>query len=89
MTNLFNPYTIGVNGEFFFDFIKTTRVKKYIINKKATIIYFEDGSKTVVKRKDGDEFNKQLAFLTAYFQHCSGMSKTKANKFLQNLEVKE
>lgn len=89
MTNFINPYTIKVNREYFFDFIKTTQVKKYIINKKATIIYFEDGSKTVVKRKDGDEFNEKLAFLTAYFQHCSGMSKTKANKFLQNLEVKE
>ena len=89
MSNIFVPYDINcriVDGKIL---LNKTTVKKYIINKKATIIYFEDGSKTVVKRKDGDEFNKQLAFLTAYFQHCSGMSKTKANKFLQNLEVKE
>ena len=36
-----------------------------------------------------DEFNKRLGFLTAFFQHYSGMSKNKANKFLAELEVED
>lgn len=59
--------------------------KKYIINKKATILFWEDGTKTIVKRSKDDEYNKRLAFLTAYFQKHCGLSKTKANEYLDNL----
>lgn len=58
---------------------------KYIINDNATILYFEDGSKTVVKKCEDDEFNARLGFLTAFFQHYCGMTKNKANKYLANL----
>lgn len=61
----------------------------YIINKGATILFWNDDTKTVVKRKSDDEFNKQLGFLTAYFQKISGMSRNKANKFLADLKVQE
>ena len=47
------------------------------------------GEKTIVKRCADDEFNKRLGFLTAFFQHYSGMSKNKANKFLAELEVED
>lgn len=50
---------------------------------------WESGEKTIVKRCTEDEFNKRLGFLTAFFQHYSGMSKNKANKFLAELEVEE
>ena len=60
---------------------------KYIINKDATILFFEDGTKTVVKRSADDEFNPRLAFLTAFFQHYSNLSKNKANKYLASLQV--
>ena len=60
--------------------------KKYIINRGATIIFWNDGSKTIVRRTKNDEYNKRLGFLTAYFQKHSGLSKNKANKFLANLE---
>lgn len=63
--------------------------KKYIINKGATVLIWDDGEKTVVKRCADDEFNKRLGFLTAFFQHYSGMSKNKANKFLAELEVED
>ena len=59
--------------------------KYYIINKGATILFWEDGSKTIVKRNKEDDYNKRLGFLTAYFQKTSGMSKTKANKYLDSL----
>lgn len=63
--------------------------KSYIINKDATILFWSDGEKTIVKRCNGDEFNPRLGFLTAYFQHLCGMSKNKANKYLANLKVEE
>lgn len=63
--------------------------ERYIINKNATILFWKDGEKTVVRRCEDDEFNPRLAFLTAFFQHYCGMSKNKANKYLASLEVEE
>ena len=68
---------------------KVDMSKKYIINHGATVLIWEDGEKTVVKRCEDDEFNKRLGFLTAFFQHYCGMSKNKANKFLAELEVED
>lgn len=59
--------------------------KKYIINSGATILFWEDDSKTIVKRGKNDNYDKVTGFLWAYFQKTSGLSKTKANKYLQNL----
>lgn len=63
--------------------------ERYIINKNATILFWKNGKKTIVKRCESDEFNPRLAFLTAFFQHYCGMSKNKANKYLANLQVEE
>lgn len=63
--------------------------KKYIINHGATVLIWDNGEKTVVKRCADDEFNKRLGFLTAFFQHYCGMSKNKANKFLAELKVED
>ena len=59
--------------------------KKYIINDNATILFWNDGTKTVVKKSEDDMYNKKLGFLWAYFQKNSGLSKTKANKYLEEL----
>lgn len=59
--------------------------KKYIINKGATVLFWEDGTKTVVKRAKDDEYNKIVGFLWAYFQKTSGLSRTKANEYLRGL----
>lgn len=61
----------------------------YIITDKATILFWSDTNKTlktIIKRTKGDKHNKRLAFLTAYFQHYSGLSKNQANKYLDGLE---
>ena len=63
--------------------------QRYIINKGATILFWADGSKTIVKRCKDDKYNKRLGFLTAYFQKHCGMSKNKANKYLASLEEEE
>lgn len=62
---------------------------RYIINQDATILFWKDGTKTVVKRCKDDEFNPRLAFLTAFFQKYCGMSKNKANKYLASLQVED
>ena len=65
---------------------------KYIINKGATILFWDEDDeddKTIVKLSKSDKFDKRIGFLTAYFQHHSGMSKTQANKYLDNLEVED
>lgn len=61
--------------------------ERYIINENATILFWKNGEKTVVRRCTDDEFNPRLAFLTAFFQHYVDMSKNKANKYLANLQV--
>lgn len=64
-----------------------SEIKRYIINENATIIFWEDGEKTIVKRCSDEPFKKELGFLYAYFQKTSGLSKTKANKFIKELKV--
>ncbi len=58
---------------------------RYIINKNATILFWEDGSKTVVKRAEEDVHDIAKSFLWAYFQKYCGMSKTQANKYLAHI----
>lgn len=60
--------------------------KKYIINDGATILFWEDGTKTIVKRAEDDSFDPVKGFLWAYFQKHSGLSKTKANEYLRNID---
>lgn len=42
--------------------------ERYIINDGATILFWKNGKKTIVKRAKDDEFNPRLAFLTAFWQ---------------------
>lgn len=60
--------------------------KRYIVNKDAAILFWDDDTKTVVKRAKDDELDVEKAFLWAYFQKCSGLSRTKANKYLKELK---
>lgn len=61
--------------------------EEYDIREDVSTLYWKDGTKTTVKRCEDDEFNERLAFLTAFFQKYSGMSKNKANKYLSSLKV--
>lgn len=59
---------------------------RYIVNKNAVILFWADGTKTVVKRSKDDEEDAVKGFLWAYFEKNSGMSKTKTNKYLRKVE---
>ena len=63
--------------------------ERYIINENATILFWQNGEKTVVKRAKDDEYDPVKGFLWAFFQHYCGMSKNKANKYLAGLEVEQ
>lgn len=65
---------------------KIDKLERYIINKDATILFWKNGDKTIVKKTKDDKFDKRLGFLYAWFQATSGLSKRKANDFLENLE---
>lgn len=62
-----------------------TMPERYIINDDAAILFWADGTKTVVKRAKDDNIDPIKAFLWAYFQHTSGMTKTKANCYLKEV----
>lgn len=90
-TNIHKPIEFGYCGGFRGGRIPNDnrKPKRYIINKDATILFWEDGTKTIVKRSENDEYNKRLGFLTAYFQKHSGLTKNQANKYLANLQDKD
>lgn len=49
-----------------------TSPKRVIFNPPATIILWTDGSKTVVKCKNGEEFDEWTGFITAYAKKAFG-----------------
>ena len=47
-------------------------VKKIIFNDPATIVYWKDGTKTVVKCQKGDYFDLEKGFAMAFLKKCWG-----------------
>lgn len=87
---LFNTPFVAYPSQGFVKILNNDELpERYIINKNATILFWKDGEKTIIKRSKNDKFDKRLAFLTAYFQKHCGMSKNKANKYLDELIVEE
>lgn len=50
----------------------TPEVKKVIFNDPATIVYWKDGTKTVVKCQKGDDFDPEKGFAMAFLKKCWG-----------------
>lgn len=59
---------------------------KYIVNKDACILWDAKGGKTVVKRYKKDKIDPVKAFLWAYFIKNCGLTRTKANKYLEEVK---
>ena len=57
-------------------------IKQVIYNDPATIVYFKDGSKVVVKTMDGDEFNEEVGLAMAIMKKMFGSS-TAFKKFVK------
>ena len=60
----FSPSEININN--------IPEVKKVIFNDPATIVYWKDGTKTVVKCQNGDDFDSEKGFAMAFLKKCWG-----------------
>lgn len=58
-------------------------VYELIYNEKNTIVNWADGTKTVVKTADGDEFDYEFGFAMAIAQKLFG-SRSRFSKFVKN-----
>ena len=78
-------YEIGINH---MRDHKTTearpQMKKVVFNDPATVIYWTDGTKTLVKCQPGDRFDPLLGFLLAVFKKSAG-NKSNYNNALRRI----
>lgn len=63
-------------------------IEKYIINENATIIFWDDDTKTISKRDKDDEFDKELGFLYAYFYKKYTGTKASMKRVLNCIDFK-
>lgn len=59
-------------------------IKQVIYNKPATIIFWDDGTKTVVKCQKGDKYNKEKGFAMAVAKKALGNKSDWYNVFKKN-----
>jgi hypothetical protein len=59
--------------------------KKVIYNPPATVVIWNDDTKTIVKTTDGEKFDPERGFLQAYYEKHNGITKTQGNKILHEL----
>ena len=65
---------------------KKVNIKKYIINNGATIIFWDDDTKTVSKRHKDDAFDKELGFLFAYYYKQCGLSNASRKRVINSID---
>ena len=61
-------------------------VKKIIFNDPATIVYWKDGTKTVVKCQKGDYFDLEKGFAMAFLKKCWGNKGNFNDKLRKNIK---
>ena len=64
-----------VIGDFFYSkdlSLMKPEIKKVIFNDPATIVYWHDGTKTVVKAQDGEPFDKEKGLAMAFMKKVCG-----------------
>lgn len=75
-------------GPLFKEFIKVDiRVKKIITNPPALIVFWEDGTKTVVKRQEGDTYDIEKGFAMAFIKKILG-NKGNYNNYIKDALTK-
>jgi len=58
----------------------TTHIDRVVFIPPATIVFWDDGTKTVVKTSPNDKFDKEKGILWAYFLKNASGSKTQLQK---------
>lgn len=72
------PWTPIVQGESIFGVQGTAKaIDKVIFNPPATIVFWEDGSKTVVKASKNDEFKEEIGLAMAIVNKMLGKKEFK------------
>lgn len=56
-------------------------IKKVMFNEPATIVFWEDGTKTVVKCQDGDTYNKETGLALCIAKKALGNKSSFNNLF--------
>lgn len=58
-------------------------IKKVIFNGPATIVIWKDGTKTVVKCMDGDDYDREKGFMMAIIEYLLGGTKGDVKRFFK------
>lgn len=80
------PYHVdGIEYLFAWDFLchrEETKPKKAIFNCPATVVLWDDGTKTVAKAHDGDQFDERIGLLTCCLRKARGNRTSDQFEFL-------
>lgn len=84
-----NPFTILNEMGIWRVAPESLKVEKYIINDRATILFWNDGNKTISKRHEGDKFDKEIGYLLAYFYKKYAGSKSSKKRVIESIDYKK
>jgi len=89
-SHTFTPFVCNERQSRFLEEIKISplEIEKVIFNNPATIVFWTDGSKTVVKTSPNDKFDKEKGILWAYAIKNGLGSKTQVQKEIMSLVEK-
>lgn len=69
--------------------IYSLNVIRVIYNNPATIVFWDDGTKTIVKCQEGDIYSKELGLAMCFVKKCLGNKGNYYNTFKKLLEEEE
>ena len=84
-----NIYRNILNSTYGIGSLRIPEIKNVIFNDPATIVFWEDGTKTVVKCQDGDEFDPEKGLAMAIAKKAYGNKGSYCNKLKKRLPKEE
>lgn len=84
-----NTYRNILNSMYGIGSLRIPEIKNVIFNDPATIVFWEDGTKTVVKCQDGDEFDPEKGLAMAIVKKAYGNKSNYCNKMKKWLPKEE
>lgn len=84
-----NTYRDILNSTYGIGSLRIPEIKNVIFNDPATIVFWEDGTKTVVKCQDGDEFDPEKGLSMAIVKKAYGNKGNYCNKMKKWLPKEE
>lgn len=84
-----NIYRNILNSTYGIGSLRIPEIKNVIFNDPATIVFWEDGTKTVVKCQDGDEFDPEKGLAMAIAKKAYGNKGSYCNKMKKWLPKEE